>query len=95
MSHNVHPQKHFKVLYFGSASSYTGKDQEAFPAPLSLDQFFCELESRYPGIRDHVLGTCMVTVNLEYVDTSFEAGKECIQIAYEDEVGIIPPVSSG
>jgi molybdopterin converting factor small subunit len=88
-------QNNFKVLYFASASSYTGKDQEAFPAPSSLRQLFLELESKYPGINDDVLGSSMVTVNLEYVEKPLNGEDQGVQIGAGDEVGIIPPVSSG
>lgn len=91
------PKGHFNVLYFASASSYTGKDVEALPAPLSLRGLFAELESRYPGIQAKILNSCLVTVNLEYVDVPEEgdqAGEEQM-LGEFDEVGIIPPVSSG
>lgn len=90
------PQGHFSVLYFAGASSYTGKDQETLPAPLSLNKLFAELESRYPGMRSKILDSCLVTVNLDYVDVPLDdatVGSVVIQEA--DEVAIIPPVSSG
>ena len=44
-----------------------------------------------------VLGSCAVTVNLEYVDVEEEGGKEKAGVVINegDEVAIIPPVSSG
>lgn len=90
------PQQQFNVLYFASASSFTGKDQESLPAPLPLNRLFAELESRYPGIKTKILDSCLVTVNLDYVDVPAEddaAEGRVIQAA--DEVAIIPPVSSG
>lgn len=86
------PKGHFNVLYFASASSHTGKDHEAIPAPLPLHKLFAELESRHPGVTAKILDSCMVTVNLDYVDVPGEADAV---IKEGDEVAIIPPVSSG
>lgn len=84
------------VLYFAGASSYTGKESEAFPAPMPLGQLFAALESRHPGIGARILDSCLVTVNLDYVDlpkTDDDKGGVVIQPA--DEVALIPPVSAG
>lgn len=89
------PKGHFNVLYFAGASSFTGKDGEALPAPLPLGELFAVLESRYPGIKSKILESCLVTVNLEYVDVADEASAEGQTIQESDEVAIIPPVSSG
>ncbi|KAH7137182.1 ribosomal protein S28e-domain-containing protein [Dactylonectria estremocensis] len=89
------PAGHFNVLYFASAGSYTGKEQEALPAPLSLRNLFAELESRYPGIKAKVLDSCLVTVNLDYVDVPSDDGADDTVLREADEVAIIPPVSSG
>ncbi|KAH8736766.1 hypothetical protein BGZ61DRAFT_2801 [Ilyonectria robusta] len=88
------PPGHFNILYFASAGSYTGKDHEALPATLPLRNLFAELESRYPGIKAKVLDSCLVTVNLDYVDVSEEGADDTV-IQEADEVAIIPPVSSG
>ncbi|KAG5951200.1 hypothetical protein E4U53_003585 [Claviceps sorghi] len=88
------PYGHFNVLYFAGASSYTGRDREAWPAPLPLAKLFAELESKYPGFKDTVLDSCMVTINLDYVDIN-EGGDDGPVIQESDEVAIIPPVSSG
>lgn len=85
---------HFNVLYFASASSFTGKDYESIPAPLPLGKLFDELESRYPGMRARILDSCLVTVNLDYVEVPGLGNDEDV-IREADEVGIIPPVSSG
>lgn len=88
---------HFTILYFASASSYTSKDSESFPAPLSLSELFDILEKQYVGIKAKVLESCLVTVNLEYVDVpeaSSVVNDDTI-IKEGDEVAIIPPVSSG
>lgn len=86
----------FTILYFATASSYTSKDSEAFPAPLPLSRLFETLEDRYNGIRDQVLHSCLVTINFEYVDipVGISDSPEII-IKDGDEVAIIPPVSSG
>jgi molybdopterin converting factor small subunit len=86
----------FTLLYFASASSYTGKDIETFSSPLPLSRLFDILESHYPGMKHNVLSSCLVTVNLEYVDMSEKESKLAdIMITADDEVAIIPPVSSG
>lgn len=87
---------HFNVLYFAGASTFIGKDHETLPAPLALDQLFLRLESRYPGLKSRVLDSCLVTINLEYVDVPAEAAAAGgLVIQDGDEVAIIPPVSSG
>ncbi|KAF7544220.1 hypothetical protein G7Z17_g10138 [Cylindrodendrum hubeiense] len=85
------PAGHFNILYFASASSFTGKDHEALPAMLPLRNLFAELESRYPGIKAKVLDSCLVTVNLDYVDVSGEEGSDDTVLQEADEVAIIPP----
>ncbi|KAM0563938.1 hypothetical protein ACHAPJ_000146 [Fusarium lateritium] len=89
------PAGHFNVLYFASASSFTGKDHEALPATMPLTKLFAELETKYPGIKAKILDSCLVTVNLDYVDSPNEEGAEDTVIQEADEVAIIPPVSSG
>ncbi|ROV94626.1 hypothetical protein VPNG_09189 [Cytospora leucostoma] len=92
------PSGHFNVLYFASASTYTGKEFEALPAPVPLRQLFSTLEERYSGIRTQVLKSCLVTINLDYVDVpedNDEGGAGETVINEGDEVAIIPPVSSG
>lgn len=88
------PAGHFNVLYFASASAVTGKDYEALPAPMALGRLFAELEARHPGVGAKVLGSCLVTVNLDYVDVPAD-GSDGVAIQEADEVAIIPPVSSG
>ncbi len=82
------------VLYFAGASSYTGKESEAFPAPMPLGQLFAALESRHPGIGARILDSCLVTVNLDYVDVP-KTDNDGVVIQPADEVAIIPPVSAG
>lgn len=84
----------FTILYFAAASSYTGLESEKLPAPLPLSKLFETVEARYNGITAQVLKGCAVTVNLDYVDVPTE-GEEDVLIRVGDEVGIIPPVSSG
>ncbi|MCJ1445087.1 MAG: hypothetical protein MMC23_005592 [Stictis urceolatum] len=93
----------FTVLYFAAASSFTRKSTEALPAPLDVKDLFKVLEERYVGIRAKVLNSCLVTVNLEYVDiggmmqskNEVIGGRAQVIIQPGDEVAIIPPVSSG
>ncbi len=88
---------HFKILYFAAASSTAGKSEEMLPAPLPLASLFKTLEQRYPGMTAEVLKHSLVTLNLEYVDvpTSEDSETSNIVIEENDEVAIIPPVSSG
>lgn len=92
----------FTIHYFASASSYTSKNSESLPAPLPLSALFSELEGRYPGIIETVLGSCAVSLNGGYVE--YQGGGEGkgggeggggVIIQAGDEVAIIPPVSSG
>jgi len=97
MSSQKAPAGHFTVLYFASSSSYTRKQQDHFEGPLPLGQLPDLLNKQYPGIKEKVLGSCAVTVNLDYVDVEEEVGKgeQGLVIEAGDEVAIIPPVSSG
>ncbi|OAA60987.1 ribosomal protein s28e [Niveomyces insectorum RCEF 264] len=89
------PKGHFNLLYFAGATSFTHKDYEPLPAPLSLAKLFAELEARYTGIRAAVLDTSLVTINLDYVDVPADGSGHDVVIQEGDEVAIIPPVSSG
>lgn len=82
----------FVLLYFASASSFTGKSSDSLPAPTKASQLFKTLEKKYPGIRRKVLDSSALTINLEYVDLD-ENPEQLIKAG--DEVAIIPPVSSG
>ncbi|EPS41715.1 hypothetical protein H072_4386 [Dactylellina haptotyla CBS 200.50] len=82
----------FKVLYFAAASTYTGKAEDSIPGPMPVSKLFAHLEDKYPGFRKKVLTSCALSVNLDYVDL-IEDGE--MEIQNGDEVGIIPPVSSG
>lgn len=88
------------MLYFASASSYTKISSEHLDAPLPLCKLFDMLENKYPGMKDKVLSSCAVTINLEYVDLDELASeprdeRQSVMIKEGDEVAIIPPVSSG
>lgn len=91
------PAGHFTLLYFASATSYTRKELDFIAASLPVTDLFVKLEHMYPGIKDKVLSSSAVTVNLDYVDLEEEAGKgaQGLVIQEGDEVAIIPPVSSG
>ncbi|KUJ22762.1 molybdopterin synthase small subunit CnxG [Mollisia scopiformis] len=88
------PPGHFTILYFASANSYTSKDSEFLPARLPLAKLFETLDEKYGGMKAKVLESCLVTINLEYVDMP-ENGEDGVIINEDDEVAIIPPVSSG
>ncbi|KAL9102341.1 MAG: hypothetical protein Q9163_002491 [Psora crenata] len=92
------PPGHFRLLYFASAASFTRRVSEDFPAPMAIKDLFKLLEERYPGIKKAVLSSSAVTVNLEYVDIDEENDPRDLKanlIKEQDEVAIIPPVSSG
>ncbi len=96
------PPGHFRILYFAAAASFTKKSFDDFPAPFPVKDVFQLLDSKYPGIRQTVLSSSAVTVNLDYVDVEeslHEGGSanhsEPTVIQDGDEVAIIPPVSSG
>lgn len=88
---------HFRVLYFASASTMTGKEWDDFPAPMSLRDLLVLLEGKYTGINDQVILSSAITKNLEYLDetTDDSLGQESTIFEQGDEVAIIPPVSSG
>ena len=88
---------HFRILYFASVKDLTQRDSENMTAPLPLSKLFETLEQKYNGLKmSRILESCLVTVNLEYVDVAGNAvtDKETI-INDGDEVALIPPVSSG
>ena len=93
------PAGHFTILYFASAATFTRKASDTFAAPLPASKLFDVLDQHYPGMRKRVLESCAVTINLDYIDldsTSQEDGENStLTIEEGDEVGIIPPVSSG
>jgi molybdopterin converting factor small subunit len=91
------PSGSFTILYFASIKDYTEKDSEHLPAPLQLPQLFRTLEEKYNGLKAaKILESCLVTVNLEYVDMSEDSSPDKEMVLNEgDEVAIIPPVSSG
>jgi len=90
------PPGHFTILYFGPAENHTSKASEYLPAPLPISKLFSILEDKYGGIHAKLLQSCLVTVNLEYVDIPEDETDESGTVIKEgDEVAIIPPVSSG
>jgi molybdopterin converting factor small subunit len=90
------PAGHFSILYFAAASSFTKKTSEHLPAPIKVRELFARLDERYPGMKQKVLASCAVTVNLEYVDIDEDDAADLDkEIKDGDEVAIIPPVSSG
>lgn len=89
------PKGHFNVLYFASANSFTSREYDALPAPLPIGKLFDALDEKYSGIKDKILSSCLVTVNLNYVDVPSSDSEGALVIQEGDEVAIIPPVSSG
>ncbi|KAF2875922.1 Molybdopterin synthase sulfur carrier subunit [Massariosphaeria phaeospora] len=90
------PAGHFSILYFAAASTFTAKSTEHLLAPVQAGKLFDRLEQKYPGIKDKVLSSCAVTVNLEYIDLDGDDAPNVDLVIKEgDEVAIIPPVSSG
>lgn len=82
------------LLYFAAAKSYTGKQFDFLKAPLAVNRLYGYLEKLYPGIRKHVLDSCALTINEEYVGNDDE-DSDSRMIVEGDEAAIIPPVSSG
>ncbi|KAI5240724.1 hypothetical protein E4T42_08288 [Aureobasidium subglaciale] len=82
----------FSILYFASAASFTNKSSDLLPAPMKLSDLFDHLETIHPKIKQNILHSCALTVNLEYVDVEADAD---MLINHGDEVAVIPPVSSG
>ena len=92
------PSGNFTVLYFAAATSHASKTHDFLTSPLPVTQLFDQLEKRYPGFKEKVLDSAALTLNLEYVDLDEERQKadgDVLVIREGDEVGIIPPVSSG
>lgn len=91
------PPGHFTLLYFAAATSFTKKQHDFLPAPLPVSQLYDRLDQQYPGMKQKVLCSAALTVNLDYVDLEEEVGKgeQGMLIQATDEVAIIPPVSSG
>ena len=95
------PPGHFTILYFAFAATFTKKTFEHLPAPLEASQLSERLESMYPGIKQRVLDSSAITVNLNYIELEEDLGEDSnhslstLVIKEGDEVAIIPPVSSG
>ena len=87
----------FTLLYFASAATFTQRTSESLPAPLTVSDLWKELETKYPGIGSKVLTSCLLTINLDYVDIEGAGWEDAspTTIREGDEVAIIPPVSSG
>ncbi|KAH8723755.1 hypothetical protein GQ44DRAFT_740750 [Phaeosphaeriaceae sp. PMI808] len=82
------PAGHFSILYFAAASSFTRKSSEHVPAPVQARDLFTVLEERYPGIREKVLSSSAVTVNLEYIDMDeADGGDQVIKEGDEQNAG--------
>ncbi|KAL9601816.1 MAG: hypothetical protein Q9219_002306 [cf. Caloplaca sp. 3 TL-2023] len=93
MSKKASTPGHFSLLYFASAASFTRKASEELPAPSSITELFAHLEQQYPGIKEKILSSSLMTINLEYVDVDgrdLEATSSRV-INEGDEVAIIPP----
>jgi molybdopterin synthase sulfur carrier subunit len=96
------------VLFFAGASTYTAQESITLHAGVTLRQLLSDLEAKYPGFTSKIISGSAITINLEYVDIDVdELGKENVtdkddaanglgmMIEPGDEIGIIPPVSSG
>ena len=86
------PSGQFKLLYFASATTFTKISSETLQAPTTPKKLYDTLDEKYPGIKDKVLHSSALTINLEYIDMDADAEQE---IKEGDEVAIIPPVSAG
>ncbi|KAI5235695.1 hypothetical protein E4T47_08426 [Aureobasidium subglaciale] len=88
MSTSTPSAANFSILYFASAASFTNKASDLLPAPMKLLDLFDHLETMYPKIKQNILHSCALTVNLEYVDVEADAD---MLINHGDEVAVIPP----
>lgn len=95
MASSKAPEGHFTMLYFASAASLTRRSHDHIAAPMSIQQLSDHLESVYPGIKQKVLSSSAITINLDYIDVEDPQSMTATRIKAGDEVAIIPPVSSG
>ena len=89
------PTNHFTLLYWGPATSFTGKGRDYIKGPLKVTELFNVIERMYPGMKHNQLDSCAVSVNGEYADLNPVEGEETLMLKEGDEVAIIPPVSAG
>jgi molybdopterin synthase sulfur carrier subunit len=96
------------VLFFAAASTYTTQESTTLRGGVSLRQLLADLETKFPGFTSKIISGSAITVNLEYVDFNVDelskgnaadekdaADGLGMIVQPGDEVGIIPPVSSG
>ncbi|KAJ3257574.1 hypothetical protein HK103_004483 [Boothiomyces macroporosus] len=84
-----------KVLFFAGAKDVTNSTFAEVPQVQSVPELLEQLVALYPQLSP-ILPTCMLAVNLEYVELS---GKDAdgneIRLKETDEIALIPPVSGG
>lgn len=81
------------VEYYGPSTSFTlGAKSETVDNVQCLDDLFQHWDRNFKGLSEYVRQSCGLTVNLEYIDIEL---KDQIILDKNDEVAIIPPVSSG
>ncbi|KAJ3312374.1 hypothetical protein HDV04_003124 [Boothiomyces sp. JEL0838] len=82
-----------KVLFFAGAKDVTNSSFAEVPQVQSVPELVEQLVALYPQLSP-ILPTCMLAVNLEYVELS---GKDAdgneIRLKETDEIALIPPVS--
>lgn len=78
-----------RVLFFGVVRDVTGMAQETLPvdSPSTLSDLFNLYVSRFPRLRD-MASSIVLARNQEFSDPS-------IQLADNDEIAFLPPVSGG
>ncbi|KAJ3321142.1 hypothetical protein HDV06_004595 [Boothiomyces sp. JEL0866] len=82
-----------KVLFFAGAKDITNQASVELPPILSVPKLVDELVKLYPQLSS-ILPTCMLAVNLEYVELSgIDANGNQIILNEKDEIALIPPVS--
>lgn len=80
-----------KVLFFARARELTGCSEAALSVPVGSETSALPqlLAAAYPALQQ-VLGSCLLSLNLEYVDADAPRS-----LKPGDEVGVIPPISGG
>ncbi|ONH66597.1 Molybdopterin synthase sulfur carrier subunit [Cyberlindnera fabianii] len=81
------------VRYYGPSADFTTKTEEKLTSIKTISALVQHFETEYSvNFADYVRNNCGICVNLEYIDLNEDSE---MTLSEEDEVAIIPPVSSG
>lgn len=82
-----------KLEYFGPSKDFTLKESESVKSISTLIDLYQYLGRSYStDFEQYVQENCGITLNFEYID---QESPEKIRFEEDDEICIIPPVSSG